>query len=278
VRLRLGDAHVAWALRPFAWLAVVLPALIVVFIAAEAAPVLQLEGALAFLTDARWAPTSGVYGLGPMIAGTLLSGALALALAAPWAIAFGLHVNLFAPRWLAIGGRAAMRLLAGVPSVVFGLLALTRLVPLLVARHPPGLGVVVSAVTLAVMILPTAALAVDAAVAQVPREGPVAVRALGLGTWDGVRAVILPQAAANIRAGLLLALGRAAGETMAVLMVAGNTVQYPTGPFSSFRTLTGNIAVEMSYATGLHRSALFVSALFLLAMVLALAVFDGRRT
>lgn len=275
--MRLADAHIARLLRPFAWLAVLLPALIVAFIVAQAAPVLRAEGVLAFVSDARWAPTSGEYGLGPMVAGTLLSSTLALALAAPWAVAFGLHVNLFAAPWLAGIGRAAMRLLAGVPSVVFGLLALTRVVPLLVARHPPGLGVAVSVLTLTVMILPTAALAADAAVAQVPREGPLAVRALGLGTWDGVRAVVLPAAAPGIRTGLLLALGRAAGETMAVLMVAGNTVQYPTGPFTTFRTLTGNIAVEMSYATGLHRSALFVSALFLVVMVLALVLFDGRR-
>lgn len=277
MRSRPADHHVAWGLRPFAWLAVALAALVAGFVVTQAAPALEAEGALVFIADSRWAPTSGQFGLGPMIAGTLVSSGLALVLAAPWAVAFGLHVNLFAPRWLAGAARAGMGLLAGTPSVVFGLLALTHLVPVLVARHPPGLGIGVSVVTLAVMILPTAAVAADAAVRQVPRDGQLAVRALGLGTWDSVGVVILPQAAGGIRAGLLLALGRAVGETMAVLMVAGNTVQYPTGPFTTFRTLTGNIAVEMSYATGLHRSALFVSALLLVGMVVALLAIDGRR-
>jgi phosphate transport system permease protein len=264
---QLTDARVAGGLRPVAWLATALPLLVGVFIVREALPALHAYGAVAFLTDGRWAPTSGAVGLGPMVAGTVVSSVLALGLAAPWALAYAIHVNHFAPRWFAAPARGAVAVLAGIPSVVFGFLSLTRLVPLIVADHPPGLGLGVTVLTLTAMIVPTAALAADAAVRQVPAEAALAVRALGLGAWDAVRAAVLPLARPGIRAGLLLALGRAVGETMAVLMVAGNTVQYPTGPFVAFRTLTGNVAVEMAYATGVHRAALFVSALVLLGLV-----------
>lgn len=273
---RLGDRAVAGLLGPSAWLVAALPVLLLAFVAAEAAPALWEYGPVAFLTDARWGPTTGRVGLAPMLAGSVVSSFLAVAVAAPWAVAFAVHVNHFAPAWLAAVARGTVGLLAGIPSVVFGLVALTHLVPLLAPEHPPGLGLGVAVVTLTAMIVPTAAAAADAAVRQVPAEGPLAARALGLGAWDAARSVVLPMAAPGIRAGLLLALGRAIGETMAVLMVAGNTVQYPTGPFTPFRTLTGNVAVEMSYATGLHRSALFVSALALLGLVVAVLALHGR--
>jgi phosphate transport system permease protein len=264
-------------LRPAGWLAVALPCLIAVFVGIQAWPALRETGGLPFLTDGRWAPTSGRYDLVPMIAGTLVSSVLALALAGPVALAHGLHVNLFAGTTVAAIARGAVGLLAGIPSVVFGFVALTRLVPVLVDSHPPGLGLGVTVVTLAAMVVPTASAAIDAAIRQVPPDGVRAVLALGLGTWDAARAVVLPLAFPGIRTGLLLALARAVGETMAVLMVAGNTVAFPTGPFASFRTLTGNVAVEMAYATGLHRSALFVSAAILFALVAGILAMEQRR-
>ncbi|MES2645028.1 MAG: ABC transporter permease subunit [Myxococcota bacterium] len=277
MRPPLPDAVAAAVLRPAAWAAVAGPLLIATFVGLQAWPALRASGGAAFLTDPDWAPTSGRYAIAPMIAGTVVSSVVALALAAPVSVAYGLHVNLFAGPRLAAWSRAGVGLLAGIPSVVFGLVALTTLVPLLVIRHPPGLGLGVTVLTLGAMILPTAAVTVDAAVQQVDRDAIRAVLALGLGRWDAARAVVLPLAARGIRAGLLLALGRAIGETMAVLMVAGNTVAWPTGPFASFRTLTGNIAVEMAYATGVHRSALFVSAAVLFVLVGAVVALEHRR-
>ncbi len=277
MRRPLSDAAVAAALRPTAWGAVALPFLVAGFVGMQAWPALRATAGVPFLADLRWAPTEGEYNLLPMVAGTLVSSALALALAAPVALAYGLHVNLYAPRPVAAVARAALGTLAGIPSVVFGLVALTALVPLLVRDHPPGLGLGVTVLTLAVMVLPTSAAAIDAAFQQVDREQIRAVHALGLGAWDAARAVMFPSAAPGIRTALLLGLGRAVGETMAVLMVAGNTVAWPTGVFAPFRTLTGNIAVEMAYATGLHRSALFVSAALLFALVGAIAALEHRR-
>ncbi len=277
MRPPLPDAAVRRVLLPVTWLTLALPALLLVFVFLSALPALGAAGPLAFLTDTNWAPTSGRYNLLPMVAGSVVSSLLALLIATPPALAYGFHVNLYAGhRWARVG-RATVGLLAGIPSVVFGLVALTRLVPLLVEDHPPGLGLGVSAVTLGVMIFPTAAAGCDAAVAQVGTEGVVAVRALGLGAWDAARAVVWPLALPGIRAGLVLALARALGETMAVLMVAGNTVAWPTGLFAPFRTLTGNIAVEMAYATDLHRAALFTSALVLFGLVGGINTLAGRR-
>ena len=277
MRRPLADSAVAAALRPTAWGAVALPFLVAGFVGMQAWPAFRATAGVPFLSDVRWAPTEGEYNLLPMVAGTLVSSALALALAAPLALAYGLHVNLYAPRGVAAVARAALGTLAGIPSVVFGLVALTALVPLLVQDHPPGLGLGVTVLTLAVMVLPTSAAAIDASFQQVDREQIRAVYALGLGAWDAARAVVIPSAAPGIRTALLLGLGRAVGETMAVLMVAGNTVAWPTGVFAPFRTLTGNIAVEMAYATGLHRSALFVSAAVLFALVGALVALEHRR-
>lgn len=267
MRPALSDAAVVAALRPLAWVAVLCPVLVVVFVLLQASPALVATRGLDLLTDADWAPTAGRFNLLPMLAGTVVVSALALALAAPIAIGHALHVNHFASPQFAALARASTGTLAGIPSVIFGFVTLVAVVPLLVVKHPPGLGLGVTALMLAVMILPTAATACDAAVQQVGSDGIRAIHALGLGRWDAIRAVVLPLAAPGIRLGLVLAACRAVGETMAVLMVAGNTVQWPTGPFTPFRTLSANIAVEMPYAEGTHRSALFVSAAILLAVV-----------
>lgn len=273
----LSDRAVSRALRPFAVLAAALPFAIGAFVLVEAWPALRTTQGIRFLADARWAPTADDWGILPMVAGTLVSSLHAVLMAAPAAVAFGLFVNLYASRSLAHACRLAVGILAGVPSVVFGYVALTALVPLLVRSHPPGLGLGVTALTLAAMILPTAAAATDAAVRQVEPVGILAVRALGLGAWDAARAVVLPAAAPGIRTALLLATGRALGETMAVMMVAGNTVAWPTRLFAPFRTLTATIAGEMAYATGVHRSALFAVGLALLGLVGVLVALERRR-
>lgn len=264
-------------LRPAGWTAIALPALIALFVLREAWPALAGPGLGRFATDPRWAPAAGAYGALPMVATTLASSAAAVAVAGPLGVAFGLWVNLFAPRPLASAARLAAGTLAGVPSVVFGLVALVEVVPCIRAVRPPGLSLLAAVLVLVAMVLPTAAVACDAAVRQVDPLRVTAARALGLSRWDAARAVVLPLAAPGLRTGVLLALGRAIGETMAVLMVAGNTVAWPVDPFAPVRTLTGNVAVEMAYATGLHRSALYATGLALLLLVGALVAVDRSR-
>lgn len=262
--------------RVAGWIVALTPLLIGAFLIRASWPALSNVGLWRFVTDGRWAPTSDAFGLGPMVAGTLVSSALAVLAAAPLGIAFGLHVHLFAPAWFAKLARGGVALLAGVPSVVFGLIALLELVPLVRAVRPPGLSLLVATIVLTAMVLPTVAAASEAAIRQVDPMAIAAARALGLGRWDTARGVVLPLAAGAIRTGVLLALGRAIGETMAVMMVAGNTVTWPVDPFLPFRTLTGNVAVEMAYATGIHRSSLFLSGLVVLALVGVLVALDVR--
>ncbi|MFZ5477196.1 MAG: ABC transporter permease subunit, partial [Myxococcota bacterium] len=170
----------------------------------------------------------------------------------------------------------ALGVLAGLPSVVVGLAALLVVVPAIRSVAPPGLSVLAAVITLAAMVLPTLAIGADAAFAQVDRGPVAAAHALGLAPVDVARGVLLPLAAPGLRAVGVVALARALGETMALLMVAGNTVAWPTSPFVSFRTLTGGLAMEMAYAGSLHRAALFVAGLLLLGLVSAVAL-GARR-
>lgn len=252
------------------------PLAIAVFLLASAWPAL-VEVGVGF-AGARWDPPRSLYGIAPMAAATVVSSGLAVAIAAPIAVAYGLHVNLFAPRWLAEAARTAVALLAGTPSVVVGLVGLTVLVPAIRAVAPPGLSLVAATLVLVVMVLPTAAVATDAAIRQVEPDAVAAVRALGLGQWDAVVAVVWPRCANGVRAGLVLAAGRAVGETMAVLMVAGNTIAWPSHPFAPIRTLTGHVGVEMGYAMGVHRAALFATGLALMGLIGLLVAASPSRS
>ena len=144
--------------------------------------------------------------------------------------------------------------------------------PLVGRLHPPGVSLLAAILVLALMVLPTVALIADAAFAAIPSAYLRGAAALGLSRWGIIAGVALPAARTGLISGLLLAAGRALGETMAVLMVAGNAVQQPHGLFDSVRTLTANIALEMAYAMGDHRAALFVSGLALMLLVLLLVV------
>jgi phosphate transport system permease protein len=164
-----------------------------------------------------------------------------------------------------------LTIFAGVPSVVYGLVGLSVLVPWIAAWQPPGASLLAATLVLAAMILPTIAISADAALAAVPPEYHHGAAALGMSRSRTVVGVLLPAASRGVAAGVVLAFARALGETLAVVMVAGNVVQLPGGLFDPVRTLTANIALEMAYATGTHRSALFASGLALMVLVLGLA-------
>jgi phosphate transport system permease protein len=172
-------------------------------------------------------------------------------------------------RWIIV-------LLAGTPSVVLGLWGLTTIVPLILWLAPPGTSLITGSLILSLMIMPTVALTTEAALAALPQSHLAGAAALGLSREATILNVILPSARASIFAGSILALARALGETMVVLMVSGNVVQVPTSLFDPVRTLTANIALEMAYATGDHRSSLFVSGFALAGLVLILAIAARR--
>jgi phosphate transport system permease protein len=244
--------------------------LIFIFVARESFPLLHAVSPWRLVSDASWNPLEGAYNMAPMLVGTLVVAVGAVGLSAPLGIGSAIFCNFYAPPLVARGYRAIIELLAGIPSVVYGLWGLTVVVPLLGRIRPPGASVAAGILILSLMILPTMVVVADAAFARVPSDYLQAAAALGFTRWTTVWAVALPAARRGIITGALLQAGRAIGETMAVLMVCGNVVQVPLSLTQPVRTLTANIALEMAYAMGNHRSALFTSGLMLFMMIFVL--------
>ncbi len=267
-----SDLLLVWVLRACAAVAAAVVLLIVAFLAGESLPVLRHAGLPSFFTDPAWRPTERLYNLTPMLAGTLLVMTGAVLVATPLGVLSAVFCHYYAPRALARGYRRLIELLAGIPSVVYGLWGLVTLVPLIARLHPPGPSLLAGILILTVMILPTIALMADAALANVPQQLLRGAAALGLTRWATIRGVVLPAAKSGLFTGVILETGRAIGETMAVLMVCGNVVRTPHSLFDPVRTLTANIALEMAFAEGDHRSALFVSGLVLMALIVALVL------
>ena len=250
--------------------------LVVLFLAIEAAPALVDPGPVALLTDPAWYPTEGRWGLLSMVLGSGLVAAGGLALAVPAGISTALFATAVLPPRLGAAWRWLLGILAGVPSVVYGLWGLLVLVPWIAAYEPPGASLLAGALILGLMILPTVGLTAADALAQARREHGAAAAALGLSPWGAALGVFLPAGRGGVATGTLLATGRALGETMAVLMVCGNVAQVPDSVFAPVRTLTANIALEMGYALDAHRTALFASGLALLAVVAGIVAIAHR--
>ena len=263
-------------LRLCALLAAAIVVLIVAFVLRESWPALRAEGLTGFV-GTRWSPTSAEpgFGIAAMVAATLATSGLAIALATPLGVASAVFAHFYAPPALRTLQRRVIELLAGIPSVVYGLWGLVVLVPILLEIAPPGQSLMAGAIVLMVMILPTIALMADVALEGVPRATLQAAHALALSRRTIVLRLALPAARSGIVTGIVLGAGRAIGETMAVLMVCGNVVKLPASLFDPVRTLTANIALEMGYALEMHRAALFVSGLFLLLVWFALLLISG---
>lgn len=270
--LKLTDSLLRGVLRAGAVISALVMLLILLFLIVESLPVLGQISPARFFTDTSWHPLEGAYHLMPVLAGTLYASAGALFLAIPLGIASAIFIVYYASPFWAQWYRRLIELLAGMPSVVFGLWGLTTLVPLIAQWHPPGASLLAAILVLTLMILPTITLTAFSALQAVPDEFLHGATALGLSRWGMIYGVALPAARTGIVSGILLAAGRAIGETMAVLMVAGNVVQYPAGLFDPVRTLAANIVLEMAYAMGDHRAVLFVTGLLLLLLVILLTV------
>lgn len=254
--------------------------LIAVFITREAWLALHEVGISRLLGDHGWFPApdagEGQFNLWPMLAGSVLVAVAAVMLAAPLGLAAVLFLHGLARPWQAAVLRRLLELLAGIPSVVYGLWGLLVLVPWIQAWQPPGTSLLAGALVLALMILPTVALFADSALRQQPPALRSAAAALGFTPWRTAISVLLPSSTRGVAAGVLLASGRALGETLAMVMVCGNIVQVPTSLFDPVRTLTANIALEMAYAMEAQRSALFAGGLLLLLLVAGLSL-GARR-
>lgn len=275
-----GDLLLTWVLRGCGLLTVTVVLLILGFLLQESLPTLSHLGVWRFFTDDSWHPSAGgeqgTFNLVPMIVATLLTTLGAVLIAAPLGIGSAVFAHFYAPRMLGRAYGKMIELLAGIPSVVYGLWGLTALVPLVAQWQPPGASLFTATIILGIMILPTIALFAGAAFESLPQEHWQAAEALGLSRGRIVISVVLPAARSGLFTAIILGTGRAVGETMAVLMVAGNVVQNPSGLFQPVRTITANIALEMAYAMGDHRGALFVCGLLLMGMVIGLVSIAER--
>ena len=237
-------------------------------VALESLPAIRGIGLWRMLTDESWHLSSDKFGLAPMLIGTCLVTLLAAAIATPLAVASAVFRLFYAPRLMEATYRRLIELLAGIPSVVFGLWGLTVLVPVISRIEPPGASLLAASLVLALMILPTIELISGSALASVPDHYYLGARALGLAKEQAIWKVVMPSALSGVCAGTILGVARAAGETMAVMMVAGNVVQIPDSWFQPVRTLSANIALEVAYAVDLHRASLFASGLIMIVMTL----------
>ena len=272
-----ADRRFAALLSGASYLTLLLVLLVLAFLVREAAPVLRHSG-FGLVSDSNWQPLEGHFGVLYMLLATLAAALGAVVVATPIGLASAIFQRFYATKRIARLHRMVLALLSGIPSVVYGLWGLTVLVPIIAHIRPPGTSLLAAILVLALMILPTVALASASALAAVPEGWLQAAAALGLTRKGEILFVAVPAARAGILGGVLLALARALGETMAVLMVAGNVVQAPFGALESVRVLTANIALEMAYAGGDHRSGLFASGLLLTVLVLLLAWLAARVT
>jgi phosphate transport system permease protein len=292
-RRYLIDRGVKYLLLISALISLFVVFLIGMFTLREAWPAFREIGWLNMLTSIEWRPGRGQFGLLAMIAGSVWVTVGAMILGVPLALAGAIFLAEVAPAWMRGVVRSSVELLAGIPSVVFSLFGMVVLVPLIRQIPVPGntgFGLLAASAVLAVMILPTITNIAEDAIRAVPREYKEGSLALGATHWQTILGVTLPAARSGIVAAIILGVGRAIGETMAMIMVIGNSIVLPaplnSNPLTLFlsqaRTLTGNIAVEISYATGLHEDALFATGvvLFLLIMIInssANLLIRGRR-
>ncbi|MDR2495361.1 MAG: phosphate ABC transporter permease subunit PstC [Spirochaetaceae bacterium] len=230
-------------------------------------------GVGAFLFGLDWRPTyNKVYGILPMIVGTVLVALGAVLLGMPVGLLCGVFLAEFLSEKPAAILRSGIEILAGIPSVVYGFFGLLVIVPWVkrVFQVPSGNGMVSAILVLAVMILPTVIVISETSLRAVPQSCREASLALGATRMQTAWCAVLPHAHSGVIAGVILGISRAVGETMAVILVAGNSSQLPRGPLDSVRTLTATIALEMGYAQGRHGEMLFSIGITLFALILGL--------
>ena len=246
-------------------------ALITGFIIMQGLPLIFEVGVVNFIFGMTWAPSQNLFGIFPMIVGSVLVTGVAAILGVPIGICSAIFLAEFAPAKLRGIFRPAIQLLAGIPSVVYGFWGLVFIVPFIRDYlGGPGLSVLAGGIILAIMILPTVISITEVSLMALPPEYKMGALALGLNHWQTIWHVMLPAAKSGIVAAVILGIGRAIGETMAVIMVLGNAVAVPRSILDPVRTLTTNIGIEMGYASGQHQQALFATGIVLFVIIMAL--------
>ncbi len=244
-------------------------ALICIFLFANGLPAIAEVGPLKFLFGTDWSPLSNRFGILPMIIGSIYVTAGAIIIGVPIGILCAVFLAEFCPKKLYKILKPAVELMAGIPSIVYGFFGLVVIVPIMQDLFGgSGKSVLTASVLLGIMILPTIVGVAESSIRAVPRSYYEGALALGATHERSVFKTVVPAAKSGITAGVILGVGRAIGETMAVMMVAGNQAVIPESIFSGVRTLTTNIVMEMGYAQDLHREVLLATGVVLFVFIL----------
>lgn len=255
-------------------------ALICIFLFANGLPAMSEIGIGEFLTGTTWRPGNDIYGIFPMIMGSIYVTAGAVLIGVPVAILTSVFMAKYCPKKIYPLLKGSTELLAGIPSVIYGFFGMIVLVPAIrafgkslkaagiIEKSGDGNSILTASLLLAMMILPTIIGVTEAAIRAVPEHYYEGSLALGATRELSIFKVVLPAAKSGLIAGVVLGVGRAIGETMAVIMIAGNQPRLPGDILQGVRTMTANIVLEMGYASGLHRQALIATAVVLFVFIL----------
>ena len=263
-------------------------ALICVFLFANGVPAMKEIGFLNFLTGTTWRPGNDIYGILPMIVGSLYITAGAIIVGVPIGLLTAIFMAFYCPKRIYGILKPCTELLAGIPSIVYGFFGMVVIAPVVLdvakffgADISSGATILSASILLGIMILPTIIGVSEAALRAVPNAYYEGAVAMGATHERAVFSVMLPAAKSGVLAGIVLGIGRAIGETMAVIMVAGNQPRLTASVLEGIRTMTANIVIEMGYATGLHREALIATGVvlfvFILIINLAFSVLKRRK-
>lgn len=269
----MKERIISFLLATTALAALLALALITFFIFQAGLPLILKVGLQGFLFNTTWNPTAKEpsFGILPMIVGSLWVTLGAMVIGVPLGLAVTIFLVDLAPERISTLMRPAVQLLGGIPSVVYGFIGLTLLAP--IVRNTlggPGLSVLTGAIVLGIMILPTIIAISEDAIRSVPPALRQGALALGATRWQVIKDIVIPAARSGIIASVILGMGRALGETMAVIMMIGNSLRIPNSVLDSATTLTSNIGLEMAYASGAHRQALFATGIVLFVIIMLL--------
>ena len=263
-------------------------ALICVFLFANGLPAMKEIGFLNFLSGTTWRPGNDIYGILPMIVGSIYITAGAIVIGVPIGLLTAIFMAFYCPKRIYGILKPCTELLAGIPSIVYGFFGMVVIAPVVLdvakacgANISSGATILSASILLGIMILPTIIGVSEAALRAVPNSYYEGAVAMGATHERAVFSVMLPAAKSGVLAGIVLGIGRAIGETMAVIMVAGNQPRLTASLLEGIRTMTANIVIEMGYATGLHREALIATGVvlfvFILLINLAFSVLKRRK-
>lgn len=248
-------------------------AVICIFIFANGVPAIGKIGFTDFIFGTHWRPNSGEFGIFPMIVASIYVTAGAIVIGVPIGILTAVFLACYCPKKIYKVIKPLINLLASIPSVVYGFFCLVVVVPIIQElTHTSGKGILTASILLGIMILPTIINTTESSIRAVPNMYFEGSLALGATKERSIFKTVIPAAKSGIMSGIILSIGRAIGETMAVVMVAGNQAILPKSITSGVRTLTSNIVMEMAYATGLHREALIATAVVLFVFILIINI------